>query len=189
MGCVTTKPTRKSIRFSLDMISPSSCSQSPLRLRKPARLSMKRMILGASLVVVTASTAHALIGETESQLTKRYGDSLGDIPTEAFGSVRGFMATGYVVGIAIIDGVSSMEMFSKNNRSEMTPTEIEALLKANGPGDWISESISKPNWKRWRRVDGTLVGLYDAKRHFLYISSKSFYDAQGAKLEKQSHTE
>jgi hypothetical protein len=39
------------------------------------------------------------------------------------------------------------------------------------------------------RVDGTLVGLYDAKRHFLYISSKSFYDAQGAKLEKQSHTE
>lgn len=81
---------------------------------------MKRMILGASLVVVTASTAHALIGETESQLTKRYGDSLGDIPTEAFGSVRSFMATGYVVGIAIIDGVSSMEMFSKNNRSEMT---------------------------------------------------------------------
>jgi hypothetical protein len=150
---------------------------------------MKRMILGASLVVVTASTAHALIGETESQLTKRYGDSLGDIPTEAFGSVRGFMATGYVVGIAIIDGVSSMEMFSKNNRSEMTPTEIETLLKANGPGDWISESISKPNWKRWRRVDGTLVGLYDAKRHFLYISSKSFYDAQGVKLEKQSHTE
>ena len=142
------------------------------------------MILGASLVVVTASTAHALIGETESQLTKRYGDSLGDIPTEAFGSVRGFMATGYVVGIAIIDGVSSMEMFSKNNRSEMTPTEIETLLKANGPGDWISESISKPNWKRWRRVDDTLVGLYDAKRHFLYISSKPFYDAQGAKLEK-----
>ena len=114
---------------------------------------------------------------------------LGDIPTEAFGSVRGFMATGYVVGIAIVDGVSSMEMFSKNNRSEMTPTEIETLLKANGPGEWISESISKPNWKRWRRVDGTLVGLYDAKRHFLYISSKSFYDAQGAKLEKQSHTE
>ena len=94
---------------------------------------MKRMILGASLVVVTASTGHALIGETESQLTKRYGDSLGDIPTEAFGSVRGFMATGYVVGIAIIDGVSSMEMFSKNNRSEMTPTEIETLLKAKWP--------------------------------------------------------
>ena len=114
---------------------------------------------------------------------------MGDIPTEAFGSVRGFMATGYVVGIAIVDGVSSMEMFSKNNRSEMTPTEIETLLKANGPGEWISESISKPNWKRWRRVDGTLVGLYDAKRHFLYISSKSFYDAQGAKLKKQSHTE
>jgi hypothetical protein len=40
-----------------------------------------------------------------------------------------------------------------------------------------------------RRVDGTLVGLYDAKRHFLYISSKSFYDAQGAKLEKESHTQ
>jgi hypothetical protein len=71
----------------------------------------------------------------------------------------------------------------------MAPAEIETLLKANGPGEWISESISKPNWKRWRRVDGTLVGLYDAKRQFLYIGSKSFYDAQGAKLEKQSHAE
>ena len=74
-------------------------------------------------------------------------------------------------------------------RSRPALGEIGTLLKANGTGEWISESINQPNWKRWRRVDGTLVGLYDAKRHFLYISSKSFYDAQGAKLEKESHTQ
>jgi hypothetical protein len=145
---------------------------------------MKTLIVAAALFVIVSSPAYALIGETESQLAKRYGNSFGDIPTEAFGPCRGFMLTGYVVGVAIVNGVSSMEMFSKNDQSEMTPKEIETLFKANGPGEWKSESTSQQNWKRWRRNDGALVGLYDAKRHFLYINSKAFYDAQGAKIEK-----
>lgn len=146
---------------------------------------MKTLIVAALFFVIVSSPVHALVGETESQLAKRYGNSIGDIPTEAFGPCRGFMLPGYVVGIAIVNGVSSMEMFSKNDKSEMTAKEIETLFKANGPGEWKSESMSQPNWKRWRRDDGALVGLYDGKRHFLYISSKAFYDAQGAKIEQK----
>lgn len=146
---------------------------------------MKTLMAAAVLFVIFSSPAHAVIGETESQIAKRYGKTIGDIPTEAFGPCRGFMLPGYVVGVALMNGVSSMEMFSKNDQSEMTPKEIETLFKANGPGEWKSEPMSQPNWKRWRRDDGALVGLYDAKRHFLYINSKAFYDAQGAKIEKK----
>ena len=74
---------------------------------------MKRMILAASLVVVTASTAHATHWRNRISTYQALRRFLGRYSHEAFGSVRGFMATGYVVGIAIVDGVSSMEMFSK----------------------------------------------------------------------------
>jgi hypothetical protein len=141
-----------------------------------------KTLLCTALVFTFIITASAGIGETEAQVVARYGPSIGDIPTQAFGKVRGFMQVGHVVGVAFVNGVSDMEMFAKNDKSEMTPAEIEKLLKANGAGEWKVEETGKPNWKRWRREDGAVVALYDTTRHFLYINSKKFFDAQRDKL-------
>ena len=126
----------------------------------------------------------AAVGETEEQLKARYEKSYGDIPTEAFGPMRAFMFGKYIVGVALANGISDMEMFSKSDESDMSASEIDALLKANGEGQWKAESTGKPNWRRWRRDDESLVALYDTKRHFLYINSRKFYEQQGKKMEE-----
>jgi hypothetical protein len=145
-------------------------------------LAMKNLLCAAVVFGVFIMSASARIGETEAQIAARYGESIGDIPTEAFGKVRGFMQPGYLVGVAFVDGLSDMEMFSKNDQSEMSASEIENFCKAQGAGVWKAEQTGKPDWKRWRRADGALVALYDATRHFLYINSKKFFDAKRAKL-------
>jgi hypothetical protein len=123
-----------------------------------------------------------MIGETEAQISARYGTSIGDMSTAAFGSVRGYMTPGCVVGVKLVDGISQMEMISKNDQSDISPAEIEGFLKSHGADmDWNVDPF-KPTWKRWRTHDGSLVAVYDTARHFLYINSKKFYEAQGRRL-------
>ena len=110
----------------------------------------------------------------------RYGQSIGDIPTETFGPVRGFAPREYLVGVKFLNGTSAMEMVSRNDQAEITPQEIDALLKKHGAGvEWKVDKFEKPDWKRWRTQDGSLVAVYDSKRHFLYVNSKGFYNEQG----------
>ena len=144
---------------------------------------MRTSIAMAVWFGLLTTIASARIGETEAEIAARYGTSLGDIPTQAFGKVRAFMSSGYVVGVAFVNGVSNMEMFSKTDQSDMTATQIKDLLKANGTDEWKAEETGKPNWRRWRREDEALVALYDAGRHFLYVNSKNFYEDQGKKIE------
>ncbi len=136
-------------------------------------------------LAATMPIASARIGENEAEISARYGKSVGDIPTLAFGKVRGFSWNGYVVGVAFVGGVSSMEMFAKADQSEMTATETTNLLKFAGADEWKAEPTGKPNWRRWRGENGELVALYDVVRHFLYINSKKFYEDQGNKIETE----
>ena len=147
---------------------------------------MKRLFAGAFGFVALTTIASARIGETETQITARYGKSIGDIPTEAFGPVRGYMMPGFLVGVKLADGVSAMEMISKNDQSEFSPPELEKFLKAHGAeGPWKADQWDRPGWKRWRTADQALVAVYDMKRHFLYINSGKFYEEQGRKLERE----
>ena len=108
---------------------------------------------------------------------------IGDIPTEAFGSVRGFALPEYLVGVKFVNGASVMEMISRNDQSEMKPQEIDALLKKHGAqAEWKIDKFDKQDWKRWRSGDGSLVAVYDTKRHFLYVNSTRFYDEQHKSL-------
>lgn len=145
---------------------------------------MKTFVCIAFLFAVLTPIAFARIGEEEAAISARYGKSVGDIPTEGFGIMRGFMSGGYIVGVKLVNGMSEMEMFSKADQSDMSASEIESLLKGNGAGDWKAEQTGKPRWRRWQREDRAMVALYDTMRHFLYISSRKFYDEQGKKIEE-----
>src|SRR5882672_1370325 len=87
-------------------------------------------------LIAPALPSLANIGESEAAVTERYGKSFGEIPTNTFGIVNGYIAGGYVVGVKFVDGVSEMEMFSKGNQADMPASEIDRLLKKNSPGDW-----------------------------------------------------
>ena len=137
--------------------------------------------IAVSLILLVCSRALlARIGETEAQVMARYGQSIGDIPTETFGPVRGFAVREYLVGVKFLNGTSAMEMVSRNDQAEIKPQEIDALLKKHGADvEWKVDKFEKPDWKRWRTQDGSLVAVYDSKRHFLYVNSKAFYNEQG----------
>ena len=139
---------------------------------KPIAVSLVLLVCSRSLL--------ARIGETEAQVMARYGQSIGDIPTETFGPVRGFALREYLVGVKFLNGTSAMEMVSRNDQAEIKPQEIDALLKKHGADvEWKVDKFEKPDWKRWRTQDGSLVAVYDSKRHFLYVNSKEFYNEQG----------
>ena len=131
---------------------------------------------------VSGQAVWGRIGETEAQISARYGTSIGDIPTATFGPVRGYMVPGSVVGVKLVDGISQMEMISKTDKSNMSATEIEVFLKSHGADTNWNVDPFKPNWKRWRTHDGSLIAVYDTVRHFLYISSNRFYEAQGQRI-------
>lgn len=146
---------------------------------------MHKQLATTLTLLVACGAAWARIGETEVQITARYGQSIGDIPTETFGSVRGFALPEYLVGVKFVNGTSVMEMISRNDQSEIKPQEIDALLKKHGAEvEWKVDKFDKPDWKRWRSGDGYLVAVYDTKRHFLYVNSTPFYDEQHKQIER-----
>ena len=141
---------------------------------------MYKAIAVSLILLVCSRSLLARIGETEAQIMARYGQSIGDIPTETFGPVRGFALREYLVGVKFLNGTSAMEMVSRNDQAEIKPQEIDALLKKHGADvEWRVDKFEKPDWKRWRTQDGSLVAVYDSKRHFLYVNSKEFYNEQG----------
>lgn len=141
---------------------------------------MYKGIAVSLLLLVCSRSLLARTGETEAQVMARYGQSIGDIPTETFGPVRGFALREYLVGIKFLNGTSAMEMVSRNDQAEIKPQEIDALLKKHGAEvEWKVDKFEKPDWKRWRTQDGSLVAVYDSKRHFLYVNSKEFYNEHG----------
>jgi hypothetical protein len=148
-------------------------------------MNSRLLILLLPLVIAPISISLGNVGESEAAVNERYGKSFGQIPTNTFGVVTGFIAGGYVVGVKLVDGVSEMEMFAKGDQSELPASEIDRLLKKNSPGEWKAELTGKPSWRRWRRDDGSAVALYDTVRHFLYIDSKNFYEVKGQQIEQQ----
>ena len=111
--------------------------------RDHARIEMKHLFFVLLLGALGLITASARIGENEAQIAARYGKTIGDIPTAAFGKVRGFMQPGYLVGVAFVDGVSDMEMFSKTDQSDITSSEMENHFQSQ----WRRRMERRGNWQ------------------------------------------
>src|SRR2546421_12671225 len=98
-------------------------------IRPQVRLcSMYQPIAVSLILLVCSRSLLARIGETDAQVMARYGQSIGDIPTETFGPVRGFALRDYLVGVKFLNGTRVMEMVSRNDQAEIKPKEIDSLL-------------------------------------------------------------
>ena len=112
---------------------------------------MKRYSVLSFLLMILAPACFGNVGDSEAMIESRYGKNFGQVPTNTFGVVTGFIAGGYVIGVKFVDGVSEMEMFSKGNQADLAASEIDRLLKKNSPGEWKPELTGKPQWRRWVR--------------------------------------
>ena len=80
-------------------------------------------------LVLCAATAFARIGETETQIEKRYGR-----PTYKPSWTKTYSNKNFVVIVTFDNGVSGIETFQKRNDAAMARVEIEKLLEANSDG-------------------------------------------------------
>src|SRR4051812_50115415 len=91
----------------------------------------------------------ANIGENEANVGERYGKSFGEIPTNTFGVITGFVAGGYVVGGKIVDGTSEMEKFFKRDQTDMAATQKKPLLQKKKNRDWKTKTTGKNQLGGW----------------------------------------
>jgi hypothetical protein len=136
------------------------------------------------LTVGLVLPAHARLGETEDQLTARYGK--GSVPWQSTPeypvSVQMFYKNGTTITVRLIDGISVGETYQQD--SGATEKEMDALLTANAQGHTWKQKKTKaaasdePISKIWFRDDGAFA-FYKIPFVFI-IKSKQLDDADKA---------
>jgi len=87
-------------------------------------------------LVLCGATAFGRIGETETQIGKRYGK-----PTRNSSSTRGYFYKALFIIVTFDNGVSGIETYEKRDGTSMSAEEIRQLLDANGDGTKWQEPI------------------------------------------------
>jgi hypothetical protein len=148
-------------------------------------MSPRAFFLTALFFCGTWMTAHARLGDTQDQLTARYGK----------GSVVGkgvlfFQAQNWTITVWLTDGVSVAERYQ--NKTGLTDEDIAGLLSVNSQGHtWkvkpVEHSLvgtfipmADPMGKSWVRDDGALA-FVPPVAYCLTIKSKQVLDAETAK--------
>lgn len=124
------------------------------------------LMLGLGLALPSPSQAR--LGETETAITKRFGDSLATLPAPANLPKKlqnrlvskiyavGGKKDGALVEITFLEGISASEFYFLEGEKAKTPerlneTQIQMILEANaGNSSWESLGGSA-----WRRQDGS----------------------------------
>lgn len=87
-------------------------------------------------LVLYGATAFGRIGETETQIEKRYGK-----PTSNSSSTRSYFYKALFIIVAFDNGISGIETYEKRDGASMSAGEIRQLLNANGDGTKWQEPI------------------------------------------------
>lgn len=116
----------------------------------------KFLLATALICIAFGAPARARIGESETQLTKRYGPPL----RQSAGAIRTLIYSfdGWLVTCDFFDGICLRVCYSKSG--EWTEETFEKLLNANGEASgWLD--CGSPNLKKltraWKREDGTVA--------------------------------
>ncbi len=110
-----------------------------------------------SFVIATlclAPLADARLGDTAAKVVERYGQEIA-----VYRDIKGrtghiYRSNGFIILVQFIDGISHSEVYAKEDDTELTESEIQAVLSANAASDkWekIPEStIAKSGSTGWR---------------------------------------
>jgi hypothetical protein len=125
-----------------------------------------KLIYCMTALLLAAPVVLGRIGETETQIEKRYGrPASGSAPT------KGYFYKGFFIIVTFDNGVSGIETYEKRNGAPLTAVEIGTLLKANGRGTKWDEPVRNGFESRY---DGkTRVAEYNAATNTLTIAEYS----------------
>jgi hypothetical protein len=146
---------------------------------------MKRLLLTLLLIITLTGPTWARLGETEAQLTARYGAKTGSgrASMPAAPDMLNFKKSGFEITVYLLNGVSAEEVITKSSADAIIDDEIETLLKVNGNGhDWVEV----PGMKAWKRDDDGARAWIGDDRIVLTIASRQLIDANEAAV-KAAH--
>lgn len=138
--------------------------------------------LTAALALV--ASAFARIGETETQIAKRFGAPITSLKESGCVS-RAYVFQGFHVLVSFENGISSGESYSHSNGMPLLEPEIRTLLQANsGSGTW--RTVSAEGFTTiYKSSDRQRVASYEALERKLLITTQGFID----RVSQRHHSE
>lgn len=130
------------------------------------------------LLIGSASTGLALVGDSVQRIESRYGASRNSNRDEFGNEQRGYVYSGYAVVVAFEHGVSVCESFFRaQSAKDFTPEELADILVAYVPsGVHWKPSTTQP-WV-WNSADGRLRAVHPP--HRLQISTVAYANRMAA---------
>jgi hypothetical protein len=103
------------------------------------------------------------LGESEAELDRRYGQQTKTGTSELPGvTIRGYNCNGFLVVVGMLHGHSAFEMYSKKDKTKITPGELTALMNANAGGrKWAVDPATTTTTAKWVLDDGSVVADWD----------------------------
>lgn len=142
------------------------------------------------VVLMSATLANARIGETLEQCRARYGKEI----RQANGCSV-FIKAGFYIMVQFYEGKADSILFRKVEQNildmpvEISPNEIQNLLKQNGGGQAWKETNEIIIGSSWATEDGKVLAGYTAMDRFLAVftldSSLRSLAAKKAKEDKK----
>lgn len=112
---------------------------------------------------VLASTALGVLGDTEDELAGRYGKQTKTGNSSLPGvTIRGYNYGGYMVIVGMLNGRAAYEMYTKRDGTKISPTDVTALMNANGSGHtWAVDTAPTGGAGKWVLDDGSAFAEFD----------------------------
>lgn len=115
-------------------------------------------MLLAAMLILAAHPLHATLGETETQIAKRYGKPLAPpMGHTNRDMIEFFHYKDYEVSVTFIDGQSQRETFLRNDKKAIPEVEVQAILDANKDGT---------KWVMMNDTDSVRIWVLESKQAF-----------------------
>ena len=122
------------------------------------------------VVLMSTTLANARIGETLEQCRVRYGKEIRDAD-----GCFGFIKAGFFIMVQFYEGKADSIVFRKVEQNilgipvEISPNEIQNLLKQNGGGQTWKETNEIIIGSSWATEDEKVLAGYRAMEHILIV--------------------
>ncbi len=145
---------------------------------------MKLLAVTVASFLIIASVASARIGETLEQCEARYGKGSVGKDGEISFTKAGFtiQATFYEGKVDAI-GVFKIERDVLGHPKEMSDTEVQTLLEANGGGKAWRKLNAVSMDKQWSNEDGSVMAFMKFTSNILIVSTRASLERGRAAME------